>query len=62
MPIIGQIGDVLVGRHAANSAAERVGQESLMLQERETKIIFSWSCMSVMNSLWRVGLGDDKIE
>ena len=61
-PIVGQVADLLVGRHAANSAAERVGQESLVLQECETKMILSWSGVSVMNSLWQVGMGDDKIE
>ena len=33
-----------------------------MLQECETKMILSWSGVSVMNSLWRGGMGDDKIE
>ena len=51
-----------MGRHAENSTAERVGQESLVLQECETKMILSWFGVSAMNSLWRVGMGDDKIE
>ena len=62
MPIVGQMRDLPVGQHAANSMAERVGQESLVLQECETKMILSWSGVSVMNSLWRVGMGDDKTE
>ena len=49
VPIVGWVRDLPAGRHAANSVAERVGQESSVLQECETKMIISWSGVSVMN-------------